>query len=229
MKVKKSHWWAKPCIVTPEELERIYLRLKQTCTTFILRSVGRDSVIRDFATLDELCNFENIPKQEIRDLGVNCWSKDMSTSIFIGFVKRTRWNVQFKFEGEEQELEDLTKFLENRMTAMSPWYTNLTGKGGISTVIDLIVIFSITLPLWKVLSKYPVFSNRLYVFFLMQFLMSALVVYLLSKVKHEFFPMTVFEIGQERKRNRDKEVIRKSVIVGFVISIAASIAAALWV
>jgi hypothetical protein len=51
--------------------------------------------------------------------------------------------------------------------------------------------------------------------------------YIFSWIQKTYFPMGSFAIGQGVKRNKDKEIIRTVIIIGFSLSLIAAIIAAL--
>jgi len=142
-------------------------------------------------------------------------------------------NVYFSIEGEEQSVLNFLDSLDERLSAMRPWY----GTAVEGLFREMVVVLFISLLLYTVLSKamaklitsMPFAPQTLTTY--KQVIVASIPFALLGiavpiamlKLRAYVFPNGVFAIGQGAYRHQSREAIRTLVVVGFLINLAAGV------
>ena len=176
-------------------------------------------------------NFENPPSKAIKSIRFFTRSSDVATSLILRFDSDVFRNVYFSIEGEEESVLNFLDSLDERLSAMRPWY----GIALEGLFRGLVMMFLISYLLYTLLGKGMVRLFTAMPFLPQTFtgykqiilasipfiLLGVTVVIAMFKLKDYAFPIGVFAIGQGANRHKNLEVVRTLVIVGFIINLAA--------
>lgn len=138
-------------------------------------------------------------------------------------------------KGDEEYVTRMTSKLEDRFSAMKPWY-GLIAKSGWLILLLLSWIPSISQLVGGYQSSYTLSSllhdiintpfPKLTVGFILTLIILAIGVFLfaqLSRLWNFVFPMGAFAIGQGTKRHKNRELLRTLVVIGFGINLLAGL------
>ncbi len=224
MKVKKEEELDRAFILTPTDLHKI-CRYFDKEHNFIFKAGCADKTVRDFTSIDELIKFDNVPKKEIESLGINVYSKDYKKTMFIHFSKTTYKNILVKIEGEDEDVSKFREFLEERFYEMKPWYGFICIPKYRVFIVDmlLLLIFSIPFNLFlnHLLPHSFTNSAAIGLFF------GVIFMWIWANIKRTMFPTGVFAIGQGIKRNEDKDKVRTTIVISFLVSLITGIIVAI--
>ncbi len=188
-----------------------------------------DKLDREFSSVTEILNYENAPKKEIKALRL--FTHGQNTSLILRFDDDDYRNVYFSIQGEEEEVLKFLDALDERLSAMSPWYGLLRRGVLIQIVVQLSIQMVVAtvgvLVAAKVLTHFQVpvpQSNRgLSLIVIIFGTCGALSMLATIRILKITFPAGVFAIGQGAKRHHNRDILRTAIIVGFVINFAAGI------
>ncbi|MDX6557950.1 MAG: hypothetical protein QOF72_999 [Blastocatellia bacterium] len=234
MKVSRQESLAQPFVLTGADLERLSLRLRNLANRISFEIECKDKLKREFATLQELLDFENPPSKEIQSLRIMASSEDLNTRIWLKLENDTARNIFVSIEGDESAALSANDSLEEIFSAIRPWYSRLSRTDFylVLTIILmtplLVLLLGMALGLVKINPNEPFSLQAALPGIVRGSLIGiAPLVFgaMLNRVKRTLFPIGVFAIGQGAKRHKDKEIIRTLVVVAFFVSLASSVLA----
>ena len=194
--------------------------------TIVIKCI--DDLKREFTTWKSFTQFNNSKSQEIIDLSIHATSdlndkSDKRASIEFGMnYSRT---VYLYIEANEKVTIRLKDDIENILEDIKPWYQKISffdfTNAYLSMTIPLLIIFLFFYNLDLNNNE-----NKLSIILLSTAIVSVLFLtfgHYLNKIKNYFFPKVYFELGAGIERYKTFENIRWTVIVGFVVSLLASL------
>lgn len=229
MKVSRDERLTKPYVLEATDLEVLCNRLQKWFASFSFEITSKDSLKREFSTLDGLLQFENAPSKDIQTLRISGYSKDLQTRIWLKFDKGLTRNVYVVIEGDEESATDISEIVEDRLAAMRPWYSVLAKSNFIPVVVFNWMVLFLVLTLIRKISHQvqPNFSLSLTVLIIISTIVGIVSALIFNFSKQAVFPMGVFALGQGAKRHKDKDIIRTGVIIAFLVSLVSSVIASL--
>jgi hypothetical protein len=154
---------------------------------------------------------------------------------------RQRGNIWISIEGEEQHVVNLLHDLEDRLVAMKPRYSLMSRLDPLSTSVIVLFASFILLIIFAYIYISPVPPNSTgttspitgkpvptfgAVIIALIIILPLLLGIVLWLAQRALYPIAAFRIGQGEKRYKDKDFVRSVVIIGFVVSLLASLVAA---
>jgi hypothetical protein len=138
-------------------------------------------------------------------------------------------NVYTFIEGAEEDVIRLNGSIEERLCSMEPWYGFLgrSHMGIITAILSVLILIPIARTgrfINLIRSEFGSVPARLMASFVFGGIVGALFGPIFLWLAKSIFPSGVFAIGQGLKRHRVNEWIRGTVVVGFLVSLAAGIA-----
>jgi hypothetical protein len=225
MIITKTIRFYDPLVIPPTELEKLYEFLKSFIDNIIIFAFSIEGSMREFSSLQELLQYENTPKRELRSIIFNARSNDYKTKIAINFSKYPN-NVSVEFTGEEAMADALREYLEERLSAMKPWYAFLAKGNMLGSLIPIIlqtILFIVLILPFRRFFDPNQFILTPFRFVVVVFVISSVFHFFLNRMRNKYFPVSVFLIGQGMMRHRNNEKIRTVIIVSFFVSIIGSI------
>lgn len=209
--------------VRPEMLEDIGKWADGSFQVSDIRGICKDDAIRNFATLDALCGYNNDPDGELFALEFSMKdSQENRVFARIGgesnFVFRSE-NAYFSIEGENGICIQLRSNIRSDMKSYRPWYWPLSWV----TFGALMVAY------WVLVTPYLVLritglielDTAIHVTANVNSILSAIVllipglwvlVKLGNLLKKHIFPPVTFSIGHGKQRDEYREWIRRSIV-----------------
>lgn len=233
MKTSREERLTQAFVLTESDLKKLHYHLRKWVTSLSFRITSKDNLNREFLTLDEFLRFENLPKRNILSLRIQGNSRDPSVSLSATFTDDVSRNINISIEGDEVAVVSLSDLFEETLAGIRPWYSSLARANfyviiyAIFLIPALILMLLIGFGMIKVIEDSPSLSMTTAIKIIIKGMFFGLlppfVGFLLHKIQRPIFPMGVFALGQGAKRHRDKEMMRTVVVLGFLISLLASI------
>jgi hypothetical protein len=231
MHVSRDDRITRPFILTADELKKLCDSVEESAKIKSLVAECADKLDRDFLSLTELLEYENPPNKAIKSLRIYASSTDVT--VWIRFYTDISHNVSFSVDGSEEKVIPIIESLEERLSAMRPWYSivalpdyrGLILEGICALILALAIqrVALLKLGLWdtKISSYFSLFLFTIVILFF-----ASLINILVTRLRKNYFPSGVFAIGQGFLRHQNKETIRTVIIFGFVLEIIGGVAVA---
>ncbi len=238
MNASRNSHLTQPYVLTSDELTKLCRDMKDLTDEVDFEAECGDNIKRQFALLAELLEFENPPKKDIKALWITAASKDRKTRLLLKLDKDSSSNILISIEGSEGSVIAINDLVEERISSMKPWYNFMARTDFVSILLILLLVLILGIVLAVVFGMVggvdrpssPVSIRSTVtgqVIALALVLAPFILGYILNRIRQAVFPMGVFALGQGAKRHSDKELVRTVVVVGFLVSFASSIVAAL--
>ena len=193
-----------------------------------ISTTGIDQLTRAFVNIDELKQFRNGTKSQIKELEFIARDPTHEQRCTVSMSADGDNNVTFSIDAREDVAVRLNGFFEDFFEAVRPWYSSIAKAKLDSLLVGVMltvgaIIFLILLVsgrLSKIDWAEATSDGKAEAF--MYGILIMLATTLLNSIKSRYFPMGVFSIGDGVRRQERLEKIQSGVIVSFVVSIAAS-------
>ncbi len=229
-------------VVGPDELKKLVELLQKRVGKVDIRADCADDLSREFKTLKDLITYENPKSKEIRRIHLRARSDDYSKSATIVFREGSRFStgVSIDVTGREDVVSRLKEEILDIIAGIHLWYgvmyrINFVNPVwivlGILLVVGYLFSFSILFLMLGWVPAVPEANrgdliNRLksirYILFIPQLIFFVIAIFS-NKILKSYFPKAVFTIGQGKSRFEHQEKVRWVVIIGFAVSLAASL------
>jgi len=224
-------------VVGPSDLKKIVELLQKRIGKVEISTGCVDDLSREFKTLKELLAYENPKLKEIRSVYLRARSDDYSKSTTIIFRKSTRFSsgISIDANGREDVVSRLKEEILDIIGGMRPWYSVMHRVNFFYVFfISWLILFTIRIlsyisALALKFKWVPVSEELTSLAALPRGWLLILTILLLvlgffsNKLRDFSFPPIVFAIGQGELRYKRKEQFQWVVIVGFGVSLAASL------
>lgn len=192
-----------------------------------------DGLIRNFQDSEMLAQYENPPRASITSLEIAgyCHKPYATATVTLGSGRFLSSPVSVSIRGEEDLVASMRTTLTDTLDGMRPWYSRIATLDMLSVwlfIFMILVWLALTMGLLTLnMQPTPVISFK-----------KALPILIISGAEvglfyavirgvnwllKYIFPVTTFAIGQGIRRHHHYEQIRWVVIVGFLVSVVASI------
>ena len=238
MNASRNSYLSQPYVMTPDELTKLCQGIADFAPEIEFDVKCKDSVKRSFSLLTELLEFENPTKKDINVLSIQARSKNSDTKVWLKFDKDSSSNILISIDGNEEATSAISDLVEDRLSAMKPWYSFVAKTDftlillvsllalilGMSLAIVLGMVGGADRPPSPITIRESITGQM---FAVASIIAPFIFGYFLNRGRAAVFPMGVIALGQGAKRHSDKELVRTLVVVGFFVSLASSIVAAL--
>jgi hypothetical protein len=220
--------WA--IIVDDDSIKRIWSHVHSYTNTAKAEVRCFDEITRTFETLEGLLSYENNPRAFIKQIEISGRSHEQERSITITLGRSYSPPTSLSIRGEEIDASIAQDKIRDTIHGMKAWYSRVA-------TLDMYIFWFIVMMLCMLTLQLMVPSNTTpspgrsfkeallalpYVLLVLGGV--AATVWLTVFIRRRFFPMVSFAMGQGAKRYQFDEQIRWTVIVGFLVGIAGSIA-----
>jgi hypothetical protein len=237
MKVSREDSLTQAFVLGGEDLENLRSRLETSVSKLSLEIKCKDSLKREFTTVQELVQFENSPPKEISALRVMGLSDDLKTHFWVRFENDSPRNIFLSIQADEAVAVLINDAIEETLSAIKPWYS-VVARADLFWVLtavilgpSLLLMLAVAVGIIKIDPSQPFpFSAALPTLIRGSLigLVPLVLGVVLNRMKRSVFPMGVFTIGQGAKRHKDKEMVRTVIVVAFFVSLASSLIATLF-
>lgn len=178
-----------------------------------------DDFSREFRTVDDLINYENPKSKKICRLRLSARSDDHSQSATITFPDFSKRGILVDFISSEDSVYTLQRNTLDIITGMCPWYSILAR---INSPYGFSFVFAIMYVALRVMSLF-VYKVQNIIVPLIVFILTLMIVILLSKLCQFLFPPAAFKIGQGKSRFKVKERIQWGIVISSLVSLATGL------
>jgi hypothetical protein len=196
-----------------------------------------DGLTRKAQALEEVLRFDNSPERALQKLTMSARGDDFRSRVWIS-LERESGDVYIFLEGPEETILRLNREIESRLAAMRPWYVVFT-RGDV-VMLSLLGFMGIYVFLVVATAAVAVFgperssaapdprsSARVVSIGILIAAGGVCLVAVLGKARKWLFPIGAFVLGAGKSRYDFLEKVRWGVGIAFVVSVAASVVAAI--
>jgi hypothetical protein len=231
MQVHATGEYAAAIVVDAESLARLWRHVEDFARSSTATVACADGIERKFGTLAELTAYENPARAAARTIEIYGRQSEPDRSITITVGKQYGAKAAVSIRGDEQDVSSARTKVLDTFSGMRAWYSPVAR-------LDLGMIFwaflflaGIVLQLMTPSSP----STSRAALSLTQALRAtgyvvafiggvAILIIAVRGLRHRYFPMVAINLGQSVRKSQTDEQVRWTVIVGFIVGIAASIA-----
>jgi len=223
--VKKSE--TRTFVIEEKHIKDIWELLQSRIGPPEITILCTDDIERRYDTWKNFILFDNSKSKEIKEIAINAESKDHSKQASINFSSSISSQVYMRIKASEQVVVRLNSDIEDILDNVKPWYSKFVKIDFFYIIMFAFAFgtmyFYITHPNVETNNKSDG-NEALAVLVLLSIMATVVVVsILLNKLRSRYFPTSVFAIAKGLDRYKFDEKIRWTVIVGFVISVVASL------
>ena len=217
-------------VATNQDVTRIWKVLEKSGMVVTATIKCSDGLVRYFQNSEMLAQYENPQRASISALEISGRSPEPYSSAEISLGAHYSAPVSVSIRGEETHVSSMRTDLTDTFDGMKPWYSRIS-------TIDLFyfwtAIFMVLMLLLQIMAPSSVptpgvpFKKALSILAIAVTVIGLIGVMIwgVSWSRKHFFPIATFAIGQGLTRHSHHEQVRWVVIVGFVVSLVASIVA----
>lgn len=217
-------------VATSQNITKMWKTLESSGMVVTATVSCSDGLVRHFQDCELLKQYENPQRASIAALEIAGRSREPYATAEISLGARYSAPVSVSIRGEEALVASMRTGLTDTLDGMKPWYSRIS-------TIDLFYIWSPIIIVLILLLQMMAPSNMPrpaipFIKALNSLVIAVTVIGLISAVilgvawlRKRFFPVATFAIGQGLDRHQHYEQVRWVVIVGFLVSVVASIVA----
>lgn len=221
-------------VLTTENVKKIYQLLTDRINKPAISVRCADDIDRDFPDIKQLLDYENSRNRRILSLSFSSRTDDYKKRCLLSFVSSSWSTISVTIEGIESSVVRLKEEFAEIVDGTKAWYWRLSKIDFFYVILVLCIIgFNILYAYKDTLDK----NNSETEFDLLKTLFAIGIVaggigalvgltWLLNRIRKRLFPIAVFAIGQEASRYNTDDKIRWTIIIGFIVSLSASIVVA---
>jgi len=220
-------------VVRLADLKKLWDLLQSRIGAVTISAKCGDKIERTFDNYKQLKGFENSPQKRVVHLSLNSRSDDWKKTAQIDFSDSPYRVIDIRLSGSEQLISRLHDDIIDILDGTRPWYSRLS-KIDFFYVISFLVwpafaIANILQPENSNPPKVELTIELTLIIVAVVTVASALIImlaWLLNKFRARFFPIATFAIGQGEERYRTDDKIRWTILIGFLVSLSASLVVA---
>lgn len=229
-------------VVSPDELGKLVGLLQKRIGEVDISVKCADDLSRKFRTLKDLIAYENPKPKEISSIDLRARSDTYSKSARIVFRRPSwlSWGISIDANGREDVVSRLKEEILDIMAGMRPKYdvmyrinfvTSTWIVFGILFFVGLLLSFSMLAVVWgwvpvpELKKNITSFLRPIRLALYAPQVISLAIAISSNRILKSFFPKAVFTIGQGKSRFEHQEKVRWAVIIGFWVSLTASLVA----
>lgn len=226
-------------VLEPEQARKICKLLGDRIGSLTIGAQCADDMVREFTDIKRLLAYENPSNRRILSLVFSSQADDFNKRAQIEFDYNSWHTISVSIHGTEAVVSRLRDDLREIVNGVKPWYWRFARIDFFTLSFFYIAVGCLIAMIYfenfhdksEKLSDFPIRTQLVVIAVL--FVVSTVIVvgsaasiWGLNRLRDRYFPLAVFAIGQEAKRYHTNETIRWTIVVGFLVSLAASIVAA---
>lgn len=215
----------------PTNIRSMWETLQKRIGAVQVEASCKDSIERTFASLDDLLLYENPRSRAIVRLTFSAHSEDRESRIKIRFGGRYGSSIEASMTGPEESVIRIKNELGEIFDGVRPWFASLARIDFTYVVGGAFVFWVIVLQImvgdYKVSVPKRVIAAISAAAAITAFCAALIAtIWGLNRLRQRYFPIATFALGQGEARYAVDEKIRWVVIVGFLVSMFASLVTA---
>lgn len=228
MQVHATSEYSAAIVPDEDSLRRLWGHVQGFVDSPSITATCIDGVERKFTSIDELLQYENPPSSKVDTLEIYGSDREYVRTISISLGRSYGAPAYLSIRGEEIEVSSTKTKVMDTFSGMRAWYSPIA-------TLDMfkfwLILFFTGFAILQAMmpTSAPQRPGRSFVEAL-QILGSVIPLVVLAfaivfgtvKLRSQIFPRVAFAFGQGARRYRFDEQVRWTVLVGIVVSVAAS-------
>lgn len=215
-------------VLTSVEAAKLWSILGGSFESVVASARCSDGIRREFQSQDQLTNYENPRTRAIRALILEARSRQPYGSASITLGGRYSSSIEVSISGDEITVLRLRDRIAEILDGMRPWYSPISRVDffyivGGALLLAFLVLQGVTSGSSSQKTLTFAQAAGAAVIVIAFLILVGSLIWALNRLRDRFFPITVFAIGQGQVRFEFDDKIRWVVIVGFGVSVFASI------
>ncbi len=230
MQVHATSDFPSAVIVDTDSLTRLWSHVEEYTGQVEATARCSDDIVRKFDSISSLLSFENSDRTKIKWLEIEGRSREKERTIGITIGRQYSAPASLVVRGEELDVSTMRTKVSDTIYGMKAWYSHVAKVdlfmvwGAIALVLVLLLqLMASTEPTPRPSRSFAE-ALKLLVQVIGIFSGIGLAIFLTARLRTRFFPLVSFATGQGVKRHQIDEQVRWTVLVGFVVGLAGSIA-----
>lgn len=217
-------------VAGPDDIKKIAKLLSDRIGSLTFHATSADAIERQYTDAKVLCESENPWPKRIVDLRFSAQSDDWKKRVSVRLSESRYWAIDVEINASEGVVERLRQDLIDIIGGMKPWYSRIARidfvLGGLLLFTAASIIVNVMLAVGWLKSRDWSPSEKARNEALGVSLVFGIFVlgWGINRIRQWAFPAGLITIGQVQKRHDFLEKIRWTVVVGFLVSFAASVA-----
>jgi len=218
-------------------VKRIYAVLAQRVGPVAISLQCADGIDREFDDMDQLVNYPNARDRQIIRLRISARGERSGHSAALSLSSGPSSPIDLFISASSDEFVlTLRQDLISLLRELRPWYSKIATIDLVGAVLltalagSAVLILGMATGLVSVTSSEPVDSTavtRASAVFWAIIILTGAAVWSLNRLRSNVFPVAVFAIGEGMHRYQTLDTARWVIVVGFMVSIVASVVATL--
>ncbi len=217
-------------VVAPNDVKKLFRILTDRIGDTTIHSLTADGIEREHRDAKSLCDGEYPWQKRIVSLRFSSASDDRKKRINLRIAESGIYLIDVEVVASDDVVERLREELLVLFGGLRPWYYRIAQfdfiGSGFLVLLGLVVLVSVLVAVGLVeMNESPsAIQNRQQANGIALLFAIVLCGAIFNRARAWLFPMGTFAIGQTAARAEFLEKIRWGVVVGFVVSLAASLA-----
>lgn len=218
-------------VLTAESVSRLWKAIADAGMDVKASMSCSDGMVRHVGDLASLIQYENPARASIDRLEISGRSSEPYSSAEVTLGERYLAPIGFSIRGEEDLVSSLRTSISDTLSGLRPWYSWIATIPLFSVWLAIVaVLYLLLMTMLPSNTPRPAmpFSKAVAALAISLAVVGTigLVVWGVALLRKRFFPVGVFAIGQGWTRYQQDDKFRWVVIIGFVVSLVASVVVA---
>ena len=223
-------------VLEREQVRKICRLLQDRVAPPSISAKCADGIAREFPDINQLLEYENPRKRRIVALTFSSNTKDWTKRAQVSFAAHSWATVSVSISGAETSVLRLKDELGEVVDGTKPWYWRFAR---IDFFIAALIVWCVAGSLLGIYANHegaPTVKQAvtlIYAFSVIGVVSAALgglalLGWGLICLRDRYFPLALFRIGQEARRFETDDKVRWTIMIGFAVSLIASIVVSVW-
>jgi hypothetical protein len=226
MRVSRSERSTNVFVLTRPLLEAFAAKVSARLPRLTIKAKCLDGLNREFGSLGELFDFRNPERAQISELLLVARSESFGDRFSITLDSDEYKNVHISVDAEEEVGIYLNELSNDFVASLRPWYAWIA-RVDVDIVLLVLWLAFVISNLWKAKSLSFELPRSIDLVPLAVGTALGLIpltaAIFLKRLVRRFFPKAVFAIGDGEQRHSGRETTRTVLILGFMVSVVASV------
>lgn len=218
-------------VATSTDISRLWEAFEASEMTVSAKVSCTDQMVRHFDSKLALESYDNPQRAAIVSIEISGSGREPYRTGNVSLGERYSAPISISLRGEEEFVSTLRTTITDTVDGMRPWYSSIATADLFYVLFPAFMLAALALiaMLPSPQPSPPTSVARGLMTGIIGFAIGGLVVggiWTMSMLRKRYFPKATFGIGQGVTRHKHQENVRWAVIVGFVVSVGASLFAA---
>ncbi|EGR0468965.1 hypothetical protein FG064_18465 [Vibrio cholerae] len=215
-------------VLHENDLRKLWQKLEAYGCSVTATVKFSDKVERKVSNIENLLGFENSKKRSIQSIKFQSRSEDGHNWTSIEFDSSIYRTITVSSSGDDELVTKVSDELTEFTSGIKPWYSSVSRLDVFWLIfVPFVLVFMFADMMHASSSEDVALTFRQSATAIGVIAAILLGLYLSHKIlgtwKNYLFPIASFAIGQGAKRYKNQDQLRFTVVIGFIVSIAASL------